>query len=256
MEASETGNLPLEGQVAVVSGGLGDIGRATAQALRAAGARVAVSDLLPARSVRGMSPSIHYTRVDISDPAAVKDWLDRVGRELGTPCLVVCNAGLVAPMSALATTEAVWEKTLAVNLTGAFKLAQLAARQIVQQRIRGRIVFIGSWAGHVPHAQITAYSVAKAGLRMAMKCLATELASADILVNEIAPGIVDAGLSGKLMAQRRGLREKTRRKIPVRRMLEPEDVAHGVLSLCLPEARHMTGSILLMDGGLSLQGPI
>lgn len=256
MEASETGNPPLDGQVALVSGGLGDIGRATALALHRAGARVAVSDLAPVRTGRRMSPEFHYTRVDVSDPEAVRDWVARVERDLGPPSLVVCNAGLVVPMGALETTQAVWERTLAVNLTGAFLLAQEAARRMVRRRRTGRIVFVGSWAGHVPHAQITAYSVAKAGLRMAMKCLAVELAPAGILVNEIAPGIVDAGLSGKLMARRRGLREKTRRKIPVQRLLDAEDVARGVVSLCQPENRHMTGSVVLMDGGLSLKGPI
>ncbi|MFO1449501.1 MAG: SDR family oxidoreductase [Opitutaceae bacterium] len=256
MEASATGKRPLDGQVALVSGGLGDIGRATARALHEAGARVAISDLPPVKVARALSPEFHYTRVDVCDAAEMRAWLDRVERDVGTPSLVVCNAGLVVPMGALDTTEAVWERTLAVNLTGAFLLAQLAARRMVRRRLQGRIVLVGSWAGHVPHAQITAYSVAKAGLRMAMKCLAVELAPAGILVNEIAPGIVDAGLSGKLMARRRGLREKTRRKIPVQRLLEAGDVARGVVSLCQPENRHMTGSVLLMDGGLSLKGPI
>src|ERR1043166_1699486 len=108
-----------------------------------------------------------------------------------------------------------WQRTIDVNLTGAFFMAQAAARRMVKRKIRGRLVFIGSWAGHVPHPRIAAYGVAKAGLRMAMQCFAIELAPHGILVNEIAPGIVDAGLSAKLMARKPGRREMVRKKIPM-----------------------------------------
>lgn len=240
----------------MISGGLGDIGRATARTLQAAGARVAVSDLAPVHEAKRILPDAHYTRVDVTQLDALQAWLQRVERTLGPPSIVVCNAGLVTPESALDASSETWSRTLAVNLTGAFFLAQLAGRLMVRKRIRGRIVFVGSWAGHVPHPQITAYSVAKAGLRMAMKCLAAELAPAGVLVNEIAPGIVDAGLSGKLMARRHCLVAQTRKKIPIRRFLDADDVGRGILMLCHPENSHMTGSVLLLDGGLSLKGPI
>ena len=89
-----------------------------------------------------------------------------------------------------------------------------------------------------------------------MECLAAELASSGILVNEIAPGIVDAGLSGNLMARHRGHRERTRKKIPIRRLLTADDVARGIVTLCHPDNCHMTGSVMLLDGGLTLRGPI
>ena len=256
MEASATGNLLLRGHVAIVSGGLGDIGRAVAHALHAAGARVALSDLPGATAARAAMPGFHYTRVDVTKPAAIERWLARVTRDLGPPSLVICNAGIVELGSALMTTPARWKRTLDVNLSGAFFMAQMAARPMVAKKIRGRIVFVGSWAAQVPHTSITTYSVAKAGLRMAMQCLALELAPTGILVNEIAPGVVDAGLSGKIMAERRGHRERTRRKIPTGRLLTAGDVARGVLSLCDPQNCHMTGSALLLDGGLSLRGPL
>ncbi|HRE79831.1 MAG TPA: SDR family oxidoreductase [Opitutaceae bacterium] len=256
MEASATGNTPSQGPTAVISGGLGDIGRAIAIALRAAGARVALSDLAPAKTAAQRMPSFHYTRVDIADYQQVKTWLQAVERSLSVPTWIICNAGVVIPGSSRATSPALWEKTLSVNLTGSFFLAQLAAERMAKKKLPGRIVFIGSWAGEVPHPQITAYSVAKAGLRMAMKCLATDYAAYGILVNEVAPGIVDAGLSGKMMARTPHLREKTRQRIPVRRMLTPEDVAQGVVSLCDSRNLHMTGSVLLLDGGLTLKGPL
>lgn len=215
-----------------------------------------LSDLAPVKAAAKNMPSFHYTRVDAADVQQIKAWLQSVERSLSTPTLIICNAGVVIPAGARSTSPAVWEKTLSVNLTGSFFLAQLAAERMVKKKLLGRIVFIGSWAGEVPHAPITAYSVSKAGLRMAMKCLASEYADHGILVNEVAPGIVDAGLSGKLMARTPHLREKIQKRIPVRRMLTPDDVAQGVVALCDPRSLHVTGSVLLLDGGLTLQGPL
>src|SRR5690606_1294359 len=91
-----------------------------------------------------------------------------------------------------------WNSQLNVNLSGAFYLAQNAAQRLLTAHRGGRIVFVGSWAAHAPHLNMIPYSVSKAGLRMLCKCMALELAPHQITVNEIAPGYVDAGLSGKI----------------------------------------------------------
>ena len=90
---------------------------------------------------------------------------------------------------------------------------------------------------------------------MAMQCLALELAPHGIPVNEVAPGKVDAGLSRQIFDQTPGLREESRRAVPMQQLLDPADVAHAVAYLCQPHTRHMTGSVLLLDGGLSLVRP-
>jgi NAD(P)-dependent dehydrogenase (short-subunit alcohol dehydrogenase family) len=239
----------------VISGGLGDIGRATAHLLKAEGARVALCDLQPPATAAQRMPGFHYTRVDVTRPAAIDRWLARVAQDLGVPALIICNAAVVELGSALETSPESWQRTLDVNLTGSYFLAQSAARTLLKARQTGRIVMVGSWAAHAPHARITTYSVAKAGLRMAMKCLAVELAPHGILVNEVAPGKVDAGLTAQLLAKDPVRRRRVRGTIPLGQLMDAGDVAAGVLQLCRPDNRHMIGSVLLMDGGLSLVLP-
>lgn len=253
MAALETGEL--SGAVAVVSGGLGDIGRATAHALLAAGARVAISDLAPRTAGQAALPQAHYSRVDVTRPTEIKQWLRNVERTLGLPSLIICNAGIVRPAAALSATHRDWRRTMAVNLDGAYFLAQYGARRLVRLRRPGRIVFVGSWVAEIPDPRIAAYCVAKAGLRAAMKCLALELAPHGILVNEIAPGKLDAGLSAEIFRQQPGLRARARRGIPLRELIDASEVARAIVDLCQPRLRHMTGSVVLMDGGLSLVPP-
>ena len=252
----KTSSRLLRGKVAVVSGGAGDIGRAIARRLRAAGAKVALGDVVPVKTAKSRLRGYHYTEVDVTDTAALELWLDRVTHDLGLPDIIVPNAGVVEIGSPLQIGGEAWQRTLDINLTGAFGFAQLAARRLMREKRTGRIVFIGSWAAHAPHPQIIAYCAAKAGLRMAMQCLALELAPHGILVNEVAPGKVDAGLSRKLFDATPGLRERTLGDVPTRTLLDPEDVARGVEYLCSPENAQTTGSVLLLDGGLSLVRPV
>lgn len=252
----KTRSPSLRGKIAIVSGGAGDIGQAIAQRLHAAGAKVALGDLVPARVAQKKLRRFHYTEVDVSDRSALDLWLDRVTHDVGPPDLIVPNAAVVEIARPLAVADEAWRRTLDINLTGAFLFAQLAAQRLVRHKRSGRIVFVGSWAAHAPHPQIIAYCAAKAGLRMAMQCLALELAPHGILVNEIAPGKVDAGLSRKIFDATPGLRERARGEVPIKTLLDADDVARGVEYLCSPQNVQATGSVLLLDGGLSLVRPV
>ena len=179
----------------MISGGCGDIGRATALALQQAGCRVAIGD------VHATSPhddGFHYHQVDVSDEAAVARWFDAVESHFGQPAsVIVANAGIVSSGSAMTAALDEWNRTLSVNLTGAWLTARTGARRLIEMKMPGRIVFVGSWAAHAPHVQLAAYCAAKAGLRMLAQTMALELADQGILVNEVAPGFVDAGLSAE-----------------------------------------------------------
>jgi NAD(P)-dependent dehydrogenase (short-subunit alcohol dehydrogenase family) len=192
----------LQGQVAVVSGGLGAIGSATVRALAAQGADVAWCDLLAEDRALPLVGQVQelgrrglYHHVDVADARAVSSWLLDVEQRLGVPTLIVPNAAIVglAPLPQLAAND--WRRVMAVNLDGAFHLASVATRRLVEGGLPGRVVFVGSWAAEHVHLALPAYCVAKAGLRMLARCMAGALAPHGILVNEIAPGFVAAGLA-------------------------------------------------------------
>ncbi len=252
----------FKGQVAIVSGGLGDIGRATAIELARHGAAVAVGDIRPApraesllRQLRELNVGCRYDRVDVSDAAAVRGWVGAVAADLGTPTLIVPNAATATVADVRTITPEQWSRELRVNLDGAFHLAQAAVLRLLEAKKPGRVVFLGSWAAHAPHTFIPAYCAAKAGLRMLCKCMALELSPFGILVNEVAPGYVDAGLSGRIFHEQPQMRQRALEQVPIRQLIEADEVARQVLHLCDPANRHMTGTVILMDGGLSLVPP-
>jgi glucose 1-dehydrogenase len=203
-----------------------------------------------------MNVQARYDRVDVTDAAAVSSWVEKVAANLGAPRLIIPNAAIATLKQADEISTDEWSREISINLNGAFYLAQSAAKRLLQEEQEGRIVFIGSWAADRPHPHIVAYSAAKAGLRMLMQCMALEFAPHGILVNEIAPGYVNAGLSGKIFSADPKLKEQARLRVPVQKLIEPEEVAQQVAFLCSPQNRHMTGSVLTMDGGLSLQGTL
>jgi NAD(P)-dependent dehydrogenase (short-subunit alcohol dehydrogenase family) len=250
------------GKVAVISGGLGDIGRAIAVDLARRGVAVAIGDVRPPgdaepllAELNGLGVRCRYDRADVADSVAVRQWVSAVADDLGPPDRIIPNAAIVTLLGFEQLTAEVWARELRVNLDGAFHLAHAATTLLLARGLPGRVAFIGSWAGHAPHVHIPAYCVAKAGLRMLMKCMAAELAPRGILVNEVAPGYVDAGLSGRIFDQDPAVRQRAVATVPVGRLIAPAEVAHAVAHLCDEDNRHMTGSVLLMDGGLSLVGP-
>lgn len=251
----------FQNRVMVISGGLGDIGRAICREFAAQGAAIAIGDLQTADQALAFSDELkqlygvssHYTQVDVSDPAAVDGWMKEVQLKLGVPSLIISNAATVTQAGIHQVRPDEWSRELRVNLDGAFYLTQKATKMMVGQKQQGRVVFIGSWAAEAVHPGLPAYCVSKAGLRMLCKCMALELAPHGILVNEIAPGYVEAGLSAEIWAKNPGLIEQAAQKVPVGKIMTAADVARQVIHLCHPANAHITGSTLLMDGGLSLR---
>jgi NAD(P)-dependent dehydrogenase (short-subunit alcohol dehydrogenase family) len=244
--------------VAIISGALGDIGSAIAMELAGRGATIALGDLAESDRAQPLLAKLtdtgvraRYDRVDVADAAAVGQWIQNVAADLGTPTLIIPNAAIVTFANSQSITPEQWDRELRVNLNGAFHMAQAASKLLVAQQLPGRIVFIGSWAAARPHPHIVAYSAAKAALRMLCRCMAIDLAPHDIQVNEVAPGYVDAGLSGRIFTADPDVRRRAVEQVPLKRLITAEEVAQQVAWLCDPANRQMTGSVLLMDGGLS-----
>lgn len=252
-------NSLFKNQIVIISGGLGDIGRAIALEFASHGAAVALGDIRPEKDAQNFLSELaqknvkaHYYRADVSDASQVRSWVAEVENKLGVPGIVIANAATVTFARICEITPEQWSREMHVNLDGAFHLAQIAATRLLHHARSGRIIFIGSWAAHVPHLELPAYSVTKAGLRMLCKCMALELAPHGILVNEVAPGYVDAGLSRRIFDEDPARRKRALKKVPVQKLIQSQEVAQEVVHLCHPQNQNITGSTVLMDGGLSL----
>ncbi len=243
--------LEIAPGIVAISGGLGDIGLATSRLFAEAGCRVALGDMTE-RPVC-LDAGWFYQKVDVSDADAVEAWYASAVSHFGeTPAYIIPNAAMVTMAPHLEVTPAQWKREIDVNLNGAFYFANAGVTRLVKAGRPGRVVFVGSWAGHAPHRVIPAYSVAKAGMRMLNQTLALELAPHGILVNEIAPGYVDAGLSGRIFEAEPENRIKAQARVPINRLLTAKDVASQIFYLCSDVASQITGTTLLQDGGLSL----
>jgi NAD(P)-dependent dehydrogenase (short-subunit alcohol dehydrogenase family) len=223
--------LHFSGRHAVVTGGANGIGAAIAAALAQCGARVSVFD-------REASP---YT-VDVSDPAALAAAFDAVP----TPDAVFINAGVVLPRPLLETTREEWDRTLAVNLSGAFHTLQLAAR-----RMRGRggaIVLTASTNSYDGEPDLTAYNASKAGLLGLLHTTANELGRYGIRVNAVCPGLINTRLTAGHFGDPE-LMKNYFRHLPLGRGGQPAEVAAAALFLASGLASYITGATLFVDGG-------
>ena len=254
--------MKLNNDIAIISGALGDIGFAIATELAHHGASIGLSDIHTEsdaadaiQKIEQLGVRCRYDRVDVSRSDEVTRWVATVEQSLGVPTLIIPNAAVVNVGGVRETKPELWEREIQVNLSGAFYMAQAGAKHLLEHNLPGRIVFIGSWAAHAAHVQIPAYCASKAGMRMLCKCMALELAPHGILVNEVAPGYVDAGLTGQMFKKNPPSRAAAKSRVPTGELITAEQVARNVAFLCDPENRHMTGAVLLMDGGLSLVTP-
>jgi NAD(P)-dependent dehydrogenase (short-subunit alcohol dehydrogenase family) len=239
-----------EGDIVVVTGGAKGIGRAIALLLADRGYDVAVLDPLPqgeatAREVEARGRRAIYLAVDVADEAAVNGSVARVEEALGTPNVLVNNAGIFVRAPSLEMSYADFQRNLNVNLGGAFLCSRAYAPGMFR-RGGGQIINIASGRGLEGTPNGVAYAASKAGIISLTRTLALEWAPS-IRVNTVVPGVTDtdqpraASTVEELYA--RGS------QIPLGRIGQPEDIARGVALLLSPDAGYVTGQALCVNGG-------
>lgn len=226
----------LEGRVAVVTGAGRGIGKAIAETLAGNGAKVAALDLEAPNH-----PGILGIACDVSDEAAVNAAFDRVEAELGTTSVLVLNAGIFPIVPFEETSTELWNRTLAINLTGAFLAARRALPGMRAQKY-GRVIGIGSSAGKAGGARsVAAYAASKAGVMTLMKSIANEYAKDGVTANALAPALIDT----EMIANTRDLVSR----IPVGRFGRVDEVAALVVFLASEHAGYITGEVTDINGG-------
>ncbi len=251
-------SIDLSPRVALVTGASRGIGRATAELLAHAGARIAVnyrSDDARAeefvRKTRAAGGEALALAGDVSRPDDARQLVRDVVSAWGRLDVLVNNAGVWEENEAGASDVDAWDRTFAVNVRGAFVVTDAAIPHV--EREGGSIVFVSSTAGQRGEARHSAYAASKGALISYTKSLAAELGPRGIRVNCVAPGWIETAMTAKVLADPVA-REEIERTIPVGRVGRPEDVAGAILFLVSDLARHVQGEVLNVNGGSVLIG--
>jgi glucose 1-dehydrogenase len=251
--------LRLENKVAVVTGSSRGIGRAIALSFAREGAAVAVDYRSHPDEAREVVKDIESSggralalKADVSEQDDVRALVRQTTREFGRLDIMVNNAGMEEKMPFLETPLEVFERAMAVNLTGAWLGCQEAAGQMVSQGEGGRIINVSSVHEDRPMPTNSPYCAAKGGLRMLMRTIAVELAPHSITVNNIAPGAIETPINENLEDNPGQMRELLS-EIPLGRIGQPEEVAEMALYLASDAASYVTGSTFVIDGGMMRQ---
>lgn len=253
----------LEGKVALVTGGGGAIGSATARRFAQEGAEVVVVDLAEERA-RALASEISASgqralpvQADVSVGADAKQMIAATLDAFGRLDVMFNNAGIGGASKTVADMAVEdWDRVIAINLSGIFLCCKYGIPALIQSG-GGAIVNMGSSTGGWDVLPESAhYMASKEGVHALTKNLALEVGGYGIRVNAVCPGIIQTTLSFEQNSEAKEAEDffkRFRRRIPLRRVGQPEDVAAAVAFLASDDARHVTGSLLLIDGGQTLQ---
>jgi 3-oxoacyl-[acyl-carrier protein] reductase len=245
----------MQGRIVFLTGAASGIGRASAHVFAREGARVALSDVnaegarAVADAVRAEGGDARAFTLDVTDPAAITAVIEQAAQHFGGLDCLVNNAG-AARLTALDSPDfdAIWDWQLNVLLT-AHQRTVRAALPWLRASDAARIVNIASTEAFGATARNSAYVAAKHGVAGLTKALAVDLGKDGITVNAICPGPVLTGLTEKIPEQDRST--FAHRRTALRRYAQPVEIAHMILSLCLPAASYITGAVIPVDGGMT-----
>ena len=236
---------PLVSRVVLVTGGNRGIGLATAKRFRASGHQVAVT----ARSGAGDDlAGLYVVKCDVTDNDSVDAAVTEIEESLGPVEILVSNAGITRDGLVLRMSDNDFSEVLNANLTGGFRVARRVVKQMMRARW-GRIVFVSSVVGLGGQAGQANYAASKAGITGLARSLAKEFAGRNITVNVVAPGPIDTDMLAALSDARR---QAMLDMVPLGRLGAPSDIAAAIEYLASEDAGFVTGTVLPIDGGLSM----
>ncbi|HEX2136104.1 MAG TPA: 3-oxoacyl-ACP reductase family protein [Microvirga sp.] len=247
--------MRLQGKTALVTGGARGIGFAIVKALAAQGAIPVIADINE-QGARDAVAALQGSEglaleVNVAEQASITAMIEAIIARYGRLDILVNNAGIGGNTPFLDIKLEEWSRTIAINLTGAFLVAQACAREMAKQQ-SGKIINIASLSGQRGGHGRAAYGSAKAGLELLTKVMAVELAEFGINVNAIAPGAIETEMAK--FAHDQATRAAYNYLIPMRRYGTPEEIADAAVFLCSDESRYIHGHTLNVDGGFRTAG--
>ncbi|MGH9884741.1 MAG: 3-oxoacyl-[acyl-carrier-protein] reductase [bacterium] len=241
--------MDLAGKTALVTGSTRGIGRAIAESLAQAGARVGVVGRDKARAdeaAAAIAPEARGFACDVADVASVTALVEGAEQAFGAVDILVNNAGVTRDNILLRLKDDDWDAVLDANLRGAFASIRAAARGMMKRRW-GRIINIASVVGLVGNKGQANYAASKAGLIGLTKSVAKEYASRNILANVVAPGFIDTDMTAAMTDE---AKKTLFTQIPLERLGRPQDIAAIVTFLSSEHASYITGQVFVVDGGM------
>ena len=243
--------IDLSGRVALVTGASRGIGRAIATRLASQGAKVVAAARgdnarEAADAIVAAGGAAEPLTLDVTESEAIEAAVSGVLERHGRVDILVNNAGITRDQLMLRLKRGDWDAVLATNLTSAFTLTQAVLKPMIRQRA-GRIISIGSVVGQMGNAGQANYAASKAGLIGFCKSLAREVASRQVTVNVVAPGLIATDMTTAISAD---ARTDWSAQIPLGRMGSPAEIAAAVSFLASDEASYITGQVLAVNGGM------
>ena len=249
--------MRLEGKVALITGGARGQGAAEAMLFAREGAKVVIADVLDregmavAAEIAELGGEALYVHLDVSSETDWRQAVDTVVSSYGKLDVLVNNAAIWRGGNVADTSSEQWDQVLAINAKGVFLGTKLAIPQM-RNAGGGSIVNISSTAGLVGSRTSTAYSASKGAVRLLTKSTAVQYGAEGIRANSIHPGPIDTAMGDQVWPDA-GSREETIERTVLKRLGTPDDIANGALFLASDESSFMTGTELVIDGGLTAQ---
>jgi 3-oxoacyl-[acyl-carrier protein] reductase len=247
--------MKLQGKVAIVTGGSRGIGRAIVETLAREGAKVAFVYNSNTEAANEVVASLEGCEVmaiqaDVREKSAADSVVEQVSEKWETVDILVNNAGIIRD-GLLATMDSQqWQDVIDTNLTSVFNFCQAVTRTMMSARY-GRIVNMSSVAADVSNPGQANYAASKGGVEGFTKCIATELARRGITANAVAPGFIETDMTEAVV---NAAGKEIKKRIPARRLGQPDDIAKAVLFLASDDSSYVTGQVIKVDGGLTLGG--